>query len=427
MNDSKNDIAWQKIFDKHGIIAKVLATNYHVINSNDINEFREARLMTKFDHKSQLPKLFSDNNFSILPVSRGSYIIANIDTFHNFGNEEEVEIIKINFPSDLESLDFKDITSESTAINCAFVTKILHDFIEEEELHPTVSGRMSSSSFEFKINSVNDLLDVKVENSQIEIDGGFEGEKSLNLIEAKNYLSKDFLVRQLYYPYRLWKSKMYKNVRTIFLTYTNGVFHLREYLFEDVKYYNSLKLIHQKKYVVTQGAINLELIQEILNKTKVVSEPQIAFPQADSFERVINLCELLKEKGTLTKEDITTNYDFDERQTNYYSDAARYLGLVDKKIENRQIVFFLTKSGREIFNLTILNRQIEFAKIILSHLAFKRSLELYFSKSGVPSRYEIVEIMKNSQLHNINSGSTFNRRASTIMGWINWIMSLIEE
>ncbi len=30
---------------------------------------REARLMTKFDFKSQLPEIFSINNFSILPIS----------------------------------------------------------------------------------------------------------------------------------------------------------------------------------------------------------------------------------------------------------------------------------------------------------------------------------------------------------------------
>jgi len=84
-------------------------------------------------------------------------------------------------------LIYKDITSEATAINCAFVSKILHDFTEEENLLPTVSGRMGSSSFSFDINSSNGLSRINVENSQVEIDGGYEGDSSLNLIEAKNY------------------------------------------------------------------------------------------------------------------------------------------------------------------------------------------------------------------------------------------------
>ena len=35
-------------------------------------------------------------------------------------------------------------------------------------------------------------------------------------------------------------------------------------------------------------------------------------------------CELLNE-SELTKDEITSNYDFDPRQTNYYTDAGRYL------------------------------------------------------------------------------------------------------
>jgi hypothetical protein len=39
----------------------------------------------------------------------------------------------------------------------------------------------------------------------------------------------------------------------------------------------------------------------------------------------------------------------------------------------------------------------------------------------------IVEIMKNSKLYNIDSDSTYFRRASTILGWINWILKQIKE
>lgn len=56
MSKSKNDIAWEKLFDKYKIINKVLSDGHTIISSTNINEFREARLMTKFDHKSQLPR-----------------------------------------------------------------------------------------------------------------------------------------------------------------------------------------------------------------------------------------------------------------------------------------------------------------------------------------------------------------------------------
>lgn len=429
MIDSKNDIAWQKIFEKLKISERILKEGPIEISSTIINEFREARLMTKFDHKSQLPKLFAENKLSILPTSRGDYVIGTFDTFCKFNPSDDIEVTSIEFPSFLESLDYRDITSESTAINCAFVSKILNDFTEEDNLLPTVSGRMSSSSFSFNINSSKGLFKVNVNKSQIEIDGGYEGDNSLTLIEAKNYISDDFLIRQIYYPFKLWSGKIQKKVRSVFLTYSNGVFHLREYAFTNENHYNSLILIKHKKYVVQEGSFNIEVLSQILYLTNKVKEPEIPFPQADSFERVINLCELIKQKEFISKEDITQNYDFDSRQTDYYSNAGRYLGLIYTRRDTLtgQIGCFLTKEAEKIFNMGLKERQKEFVKLIVSHSVFKQTLKLHLENGEMPSKEAIIEIMKRSNLYKINSNETYFRRSSTITGWINWIISQIEE
>ena len=428
MSKSKNDFAWEKIFEKHKILEKILNDGHIEITATKINEFREARLMTKFDHRSQLPKLFADNKLSILPTSRGGYVIGEFETFYDF-NTDDIDVSPIEFPTFLESLDYRDITSEATAINCAFVSKILHNFTEEENLLPTVSGRMSSSSFNFGINSPKGLFNVNVGNSQIEIDGGYEGDNSLNLIEAKNYISDDFLVRQLYYPFKLWNGKIQKKVRPIFLTYSNGVFHLREYEFTNVNHYNSLVLVKHRKYVVQEGSFNIEALSQIIDTTKTTKEPQIPFPQADSFERVINLCELLKQKEFISKEEITQNYDFNARQTDYYSNAGKYLGLIDTGRDQLtgQTGCFLTTKGKQVFNLNIIDRQKEFVKLIISHKAFKETLKLHLDNGEIPDKETIVEIMKLSKLHNVGSDTTYFRRASTIIGWTNWIINQTEE
>lgn len=425
MSKSKNDIAWEAIFEEYRILDRLAKNDRVSISSMEINEFREARLMTKFDHRSQLPELFVEHKLSILPTSRGTYEIGAFETFCDF-NKEDVEIVPVNFPTFLESIDYKDITSESIAINCAFISKILHDFTGEENLFPTVSGRMSSSLFNFAINSKQKTFRINVENSQIEIDGGFEGDNSLNLIEAKNYISDDFLIRQLYYPYRLWSDKIVKRVRPIFLTYSNGIFDLREYEFTNPELYNSIRLLQHKKYALQERDINIENIQNILDNVQVTKEPELPFPQADSFERVINLCELLKQKGFISKEDITHNYDFDHRQTDYYSNAAKYLGLIEGRCENQQIGCTLTQDGIRIFNLPIVERQLEFVRLILSRAAFKNTLKLYFDKGDVPTKDEVIEIMKDARLYNIDSEQTYRRRASTVISWINWILELIE-
>jgi len=283
MSKTKNDLAWEKLFDKYNIISKINDEGFFKITSKQINEFREARLATKFDHKINLPELFRENHLSILPITRGSYIISSFEAYKEF-NEINTEITKISFPKYIESIDYENITSEAIAINCAFVSGILSDFLQEDRLFPTVSGRMSSNEFSFYINNSNINKDVKVmvSNSQVEIDGGYEGKSSLALIEAKNSISDDFLIRQLYYPFRLWNDKITKTIKPIFMVYSNGIFTLYEYEFQEPNNYNSLVLIKQKNYTLKQDDIKLDDIKSILNRVSVIQEPKIQFPQANS-------------------------------------------------------------------------------------------------------------------------------------------------
>ena len=213
------------------------------------------------------------------------------------------------------------------------------------------------------------------------------------------------------------------------MTYTNGIFHLREYSFTNQNHYNSIFLVKHKKYVVQDGVFNIEVLLEIIDKTRKVKEPEISFPQANSIERVINLCELLKQKGFLSKEEITQNYDFDSRQTDYYINAGRYLGLIEqeKDPETNKIGCVLSQIGKRIFNLNILDRQKEFVKLIVSHNVFKQTLKICLENGEMPTNESIVEIMKSNKVFKIESDNTYLRRASTINRWLNWILSLIEE
>ena len=422
-----NKKAWQLLFEKYNILEEINNNGYFKITAKQINEYREARLMTKFDNSANLPELFKDNKLAILPITSNSYMIAKFQTYQEFEKTEDEEIIKINFPEYIQSLDYNNITSEALAINCAYITQILENFLDEEALVPTINGKMGSGNFEFKINKnegKNEYVNVTVQNSRIEIDGGFEGVNSLALIEAKNVISDDFMVRQLYYPYRLWKSKINKPVRPIYMVYSNDMFNVYEYKFENDEDYSSIKLVKSKKYSIEDTDIEIADIENIFNNIKsYTKEPRIAFPQADSFERVINLCELLSEEPK-SKNEITENYAFDERQTNYYTDAGRYLGLISKERKDRNIIFDLTDTGRKILKLRYKQRQLEYVKLILKHKVFYDYLKLYFERAEKPSIIDTVDIMKNCNLYNIKSESTYKRRSSTIRGWIEWIIEL---
>ena len=422
-----NEEAWEILFEYYNILEHIKQDGYFIIKAEEINEYREARLMTKFDNSDALPKIFKNNNLAILPIANGEYMIANFCVYEKFDlNEPEIE--KVPFPEYIQSLDSNAINSEAIAINCAYVTKMLEKFLNEEELVPTISGKMGAGEFEFEIQGKNEQkYSVEVKNARIEIDGGYEGVNSLAIIEAKNYVSSDFMVRQLYYPYRVWKNRVAKDVRPVYIVYSNGIFNFYEYKFEDERDYSSLKLINHKRYSIEETSIEVKDLEELLLHTEFLNEPEIPFPQANDFERVINLCELLA-ISEQTALEITENYAFDSRQTNYYTDAGRYLGLIDKarKESSGDVYFFLTDDGKNILKQKYKQRQLLFAIKILSHKIFNDILNKYFNDGIMPSDDFIVEKMKEANLYNITQDSTYKRRASTIKRWVEWIVKLID-
>lgn len=420
-----NDSAWENLFDKYNILDAVRNQGEFVISASQIKEFREPRLMTKFDHKVNLPAIFARNNLAILPVTRGDYVISSFSAYKEFETPSD-EVQRISIPAHIQSLMPQFLVSEAIALNCANACGILSDFLEDDELVSTVSGRMSSGEFNFNIDTASGTKSIAVNNSQIEIDAAYEGIQYLSLFEAKRDLSDDFLVRQLYYPYRVWSNRVTKPVKPVFLIFSNGVFNLYQYQFSDPQSYNSLQLVKQKNYVIATE-ICLADIENLLRNVVEVQEPEISFPQANSMTRIINLIELLYEKP-MTKQDITSEYAFDERQTNYYTDAGRYLGLIDKcHDDDRNILFQLSPQGRYIMGLEYKARQLAIVSQILSHKVFRETLKLHLQCGEMPDAQTIVQIMKGASLYNVKADSTYFRRSSTIIGWVNWILSIIEE
>ena len=382
--------------------------------------------MVKFDYENQLPKIFSKNKLAILPINRGKYVISKFKAYHKLGEKSKKIINEFPFPECIQSIDFNNITSETQALNCACITGIIADFLEDKKIYPTVEGRMSSGKFDFSILDTSELgtIDISIDNSQIEIDGAYEGLDFLALIEAKTEYPENFLVRQLYYPFRTWKNHVDKEIKTIFLVYSNGIFSLYEYAFSAESCYNSLKLIKKANYSIIDGDIELEDLESIANSIQIILEPNVPFPQADNFERLISLCESLKEKK-LTKDEITEKYSFNRRQSGYYASAGMYLGLIDRNYINGRVpCYSLTKKGNEIFNLPLKQRQLELVKCILKHKVFLNIFKLWLKKIEKPSADDCMNIMKEIGIWHVDSEATLRRRARTVVRWLEWILEL---
>lgn len=419
------DKSWEILFDRHRIVQGVQQNGIFEITAKQIKEVREPRLMAKFDHYSNLPKIFKDNGLSILPISRSSYVIGEFQVYEEVKYNQNIKPIQVDFPNDITTIDPTNLYSESSALHCAHITGMIDDVLGEQAFQ-TISGRMSSKEFYYNIQTQRGIDTINIKNSQIEIDGGYESQNQFMIVEAKNATVDDFLVRQLFYPYRLWQPKTYKEVKPVFFTYSNDIFSFFVYEFTNPLLYNSLRLVEQRDFILTHDNLELEDIIEVFQTVQTVPEPEVPFPQADSFPRIIDLLGMLVEND-MSKNHITMNYDFDERQTNYYTTAGIYLGLIEKyNDENRQVMFTLSAVGREIMKLRTKEKFLRLTRCILVHESFKQVLAEYFQMGTPPERGRVVEIMKRCNLYNVNSESTYNRRASTLISWTNWILDLPE-
>lgn len=417
---TKNDLAWENLFSRYPILEEIDKNGFFEIAAAQINLERESRLMAKFDFRVNLPQVFQTNNLSILPISRSKYVIGHFDTHLPVKYDGEMEVLPVQISTNIESIDYANLYSESSALLCAYNLGIIDDLIGEATQF-TVSGRMSSGCFEFNVkNSISDRShSLRVENSQCEIDAGFESNNFFVLIEAKKYAVEDLLIRQLYYPYRLWSSKLTKKVVPVLMTYSNDVFSFFIYQFADELDYNSIVLVEQKDYAIAPEEIHKSDVWNIFENVRLIAEPNTPFPQADVFERVIDLLSLLLEND-LTKDEITENYLFDVRQTEYYTTAGRYLGLIDKPKD----CFSLTSEARSIFGKTHKTKNLALIEKILERPVFYQALKLSLN-GKIPSLDKICQIMSDNGL--TISNRTKKRRASTVRGWIEWIWKQIED
>jgi hypothetical protein len=53
-------------------------------------------------------------------------------------------------------------------------------------------------------------------------------------------------------------------------------------------------------------------------------------------------------------------------------------------------------------------------------------MRLYLKNGEVPNKEDVVDLMKTSNLYEINKEKTFFRRSSTITAWSNWIIKQLE-
>ena len=426
--------AWQVLIDKYDISTEISNNGFFKISASQIKEVKEPRLMAKWDSSEQLPNSLKKNKINLLPDSRSSYILSDFLLYQELPKvvEHVKNMAKVELP-DLQTINVDNISSEANAINVLQISGILEDFLEldlDDVLYATFNGRMSSGKFDFKVDTRRQIqLKVDVDRAQIEIDGGFESDHCVVVLEAKNVLHEDFHIRQLYYPYRLWENRVDKPVRLIFSIYTNKIFRLMEYRFKEKENYSSIELVRTKNYSLEDTSITLDEIKDVydsIKDTEVISdnmnvEDSVPFIQADNFERIVSLLENMYE-NPMTSEEIIELMKFTTRQRDYYFNAGKYLGLFQKLKEDKVRKYGLTNIGVAVYKKSYTERQLELVKLILSHRIFRDLFGEILETGVIPDKGRVVELELE---YNVCSIDVASRRATSVISWLNWIFNLV--
>jgi len=401
---AKTSELWEKIFAEKNFD---LSQDLHFISADEIKAItnHEPRIMAKVDASVDLPDVFKRNGYFLLPVKNGQYAIVRGNGFHLLEQKgtqiNHVSRIKFNLTTAGRG------SSEMQYLDYSFNSGALENILGISPLYQSIRGREYSKQFKFKVNKT----ELSVGSVQLEVDSGLEGEDNIVLIEAKVKTPEDFMIRQLFYPYNHFKIvSPDKKIVPVFFTYEpkTKLYNFWIYEFTDPANYNSIKLKEVRSLTISSEQ---ELVLSDIKPRGVVAYKDLV-PQANDLSKVIELVFKVHE-GINHYKNVAEYFEFNERQSSYYREAAEALGL----IISEKGIYQLTEAGKQLISLATEKRNLFMVELLSDFNLVKCGLDLLKGKGQLSQADIEVLIRDKSEL----SGSTVSRRAASLVSWFKWI------
>ncbi len=404
-----NNSAWEKIFRELDIVEQVERAGYFDITAPQIKahgDHKEPRLMTKVDFRQHLPRVMADNGLSILAIANGTYRIARTDPFIDVLETLPSRVKSVSFREDLLTLSPTSISSESSALDIAFISGILNEVFQEETTL-TVRGRFRSGlPFDFALDGVT----YPVNGVQIEVDGGYEGRGSINLVEAKIGSRDNINVRQLLYPELYWRKRAgsRKPIRTYIFYYQEPYFRFIPFVAEGDRFRADHS--RERAFVVEEKMEVFDLYAVEARERDDLVNLAAPFPQADNFDKVLAMLTAIDDQEPVSKKELNLDFDIVDRQIGYYYNTLKFMGLAESDKES----IWLTERGREIARLPHLRKLQKMARIVFSEPIFNTALKRGGEavEDGSFCRWQVA-------------GSTIPRRKKTVRSWVEYFRSAL--
>lgn len=423
---SKNDIAWKEILAENPqILRSVNETGFFDVSADMIRQHREPRLACYMNFREHRPKPFKEHDLSILAINNGRYRLARTDPFIDLSSQMPVrnrELPRFKIPQEVTLLNPTNLSSESKALDAALVSGILNE-VFEDEVSLVLRGREFSSNFSFNLPVVNsnnnDMIKYEIDHVTIEVDGGYEGNRGLYLVEAKCTSMAEgqsgMSCRQLLYPHLNYGERLNKSVSTYLMLFEPRTCVYLFYKFHpdskgargNILEYRYKCQLESTKQLTCRYRDLFEVNASATNTNNLAP-----FPQADRFERVIDAYRHLAFNGPTEKDKIISD-NLDPRQFRYYIDALIWMKLAHKTESN---LIELTNRGLLYRVMDDKNRLFEFAKIVVSNDVFHAALR----GEGALAKQMMRE-------YRVNSERTIERRMQTVKSWLKYFESVLDK
>ena len=380
-------------------------------------------LRAELDRSGQTPLALRRAGLSLLPLSPEEYAVGPLDT-HRAISYSDARPSSIAAPG-LESLRYVRLSEPEDVLRFCLCAGVF-DHLTGGRAQLTAGGPISCGRFDFRIGSAADPtapFPLSAADVPAEV-WGVEGPEAFCLCAVRTTAVDALPIHQLYYPYRLWRDRLRKPVIPVLLVHTNDLFHLFRYAFADDGDSSSLTLVEHQAYAPADRSITVADVRDLWRRTAPGPEPELPFPQADTFPRVVDLLSILA-PGPVSRDAAPFRCGLDPRQTDFYINACQYLGLAESRQEADGVSLRLSDEGQRVMALPWQQRELALMEHILRrpvfHKAFGRALQL----GDAPNKELVIRMMLECGLP-LNE-TTMDRRASTVRGWVSWMLSRCGE
>jgi hypothetical protein len=209
-----------------------------------------------------------------------------------------------------------------------------------------------------------------------------------------------------------------KEIVPLFFFYTNGLFYILQFSFG--KEYGDLHFVQGKCFTVNEPIKQQINLHKLFLSTNVEFEPDVPYPQANDLDKVIDIV-INFSKGLTTKAAISEFFEFDERQGDYYANAAIYLGFLERR-RPASSAFQLTREGEYITSSQNRSqRNLLLLKQILKKPSFNEIVSLFMDQHFDLPALKIEIISSIIRRYVSLNHTTARRRSSTVLSWLKWL------